>query len=303
MTAPPPAPGGVWRGVAWGALAVTIWAGWLVFTTIGARGDLSTADLALFRSAIPALILAPLLWRRRADIRAIGVRRALQLALYGAPFVLLVGAGLQSAPVAHAGVIVPGLMPVFAALLGAIAFHERFPAARLLGFALIIAAVGLIAVDAGVFAGGSFAAHGLFIAGAFGWAVFTVTARPLGQSPYVTTAVVGAVSAILLAPAMLAFDLSRLGEAAWSDAALHAAWQGLLSGLLSVYAYGRAIEALGASQAAALAALVPFVATAMAAPLLDQTPGAPALLGLLVVGAGVYLAVGAPPPRLRRRPA
>ncbi|MEM6492123.1 MAG: EamA family transporter, partial [Pseudomonadota bacterium] len=131
MNGPAPAPGGVWRGVAWGAVAVTIWAGWLVFTTIGARGDLSTADLALFRSAIPALILAPLLWRRRADIRAIGARRSLQLALYGAPFVLLVGGGLQTAPVAHAGVIVPGLMPVFAALLGAAFFRERLPAARM----------------------------------------------------------------------------------------------------------------------------------------------------------------------------
>ncbi|MEM6491653.1 MAG: DMT family transporter, partial [Pseudomonadota bacterium] len=232
-----------------------------------------------------------------------GARRSLQLARYGAPFVLLVGGGLQTAPVAHAGVIVPGLMPVFAALLGAAFFRERLPAARMAGFALIILAVALIALDAGVFAGGSFAAHSLFIAGAFGWAVFTVTARPLGQSPYLTTALVGAVSAVWLAPAMLAFDLSTLAQAGWGDAALHAAWQGLLSGLLSVYAYGRAIEALGASQAAALAALVPFVATAMAAVLLDQTPGLAALLGLIVVGAGVYLAVGAPPPRLRRRAA
>lgn len=300
MSADPSTPGALWRGVAWGLVAVLIWAGWLVTTTMGARGALTTADLALFRSLIPALLLTPLLWRARSAVRAVGLRRAAQLALYGAPFVLLVGGGLQTAPVAHAGVIVPGLMPVFAAAIGAALLGERFPKARLVGFALILLAIGFVATDAGVFDGGDLRAHALFVAGALGWAIFTVTARPLGLSPYLTTAIVGLVSAAPLALAMLIFDLSRMTDAPLIETALHAGWQGLLSGFASIYAYGKAIQSLGASQAAALAALVPFAATAMAAPILGQAPGAFALVGMLVVGAGVYLAVGAPPPWLRR---
>lgn len=296
------APGFV-AGIAWGAVAVVIWAGWLVFTTKGVHSALNATDLAIFRTLIPALCLAPLMWRERARIRAVGLVRGLLLACYGAPFVLLAGYGLSYAPVTHAGAMVPGLMPVFAAILGFVFLSERFSRARLIGFALIILAIVLIAADAGVFAAFTDVSkgHALFAAAALGWAIFTVTARPLGLSPYLSTGIVGFYSAIILIPIALVFRLTAMEDAPLGEIAFHAVWQGLLSGLASLYAYARAIRALGASQAAALAALVPFVAAAMAIPILGQTPSVVELLGIIIVGCGVYLATGAPlPPVLRR---
>lgn len=290
-------------GVAWGLVAVVIWAGWLVFTTLGVTSDLSVVDLALFRTGIPALALAPLLWRQRSAVRAVGIGRGLLLALYGAPFVLLVGYGLSFAPVAHAAPIVPGLMPIFAAVLAFALWRERLSRPRLVGFVCIICAILLVGLDAGVFAAFTEVSlgHLLFAAGALSWAVFTVTARPLGLSPYVSTGIVGLYSVVILLPVALVFDLLRVQDAPLGQVAFHAAWQGLLSGLASLYAYARAIRALGASQAAALAALVPFVAAAMAIPVLGQTPSLVEMIGIVIVGCGVYLAAGAPVPRALRR--
>ena len=290
-------------GVAWGLVAVLIWAGWLVFTSVGVSSSLSIVDLAIFRTAIPALALAPLLWTQRAAVKAVGLRRGVQLACYGAPFVLSAGYGLSYAPVAHAGVLVPGLMPVFAALLGLFFLHETFSRGRLIGLGLIVLAILMIAADAGVFGGFSDVTKGhlLFAGGSLGWAIFTVTARPLGLSPYLSTGIVGLYSAAVLIPVALIFDLTRMQDAPWGEVAFHGAWQGLLSGLASLYAFARAIKALGASQAAALAALVPFVAMAMAIPILHQTPSVIELIGVVVVGCGVYLATGARPPALVRK--
>ncbi len=60
-------------GFLWGLIAVLIWAGWLVLTSAGRVTNLAVIDLTGFRALIPALVLAPLLWRERAILRQIGI--------------------------------------------------------------------------------------------------------------------------------------------------------------------------------------------------------------------------------------
>lgn len=100
------------------SVAIFIWAIWLVLTSSGVTTDLTPVDLAGLRALVPAVVLAPMLWRHRQDIVQFGFLRILLLSVYGAPFTLCVGYGLSYAPVAHAGVMVPSLMPVVVTAVG-----------------------------------------------------------------------------------------------------------------------------------------------------------------------------------------
>ncbi|MEO1089261.1 MAG: DMT family transporter [Pseudomonadota bacterium] len=251
-------------GLAFAAVAVTIWAGWFSVTAAGVRSTLAPVDLALIRVTVPTLLLLGVLWRQRAVVRRTGVRDGLLLSLYGVPFTLLVAAGLAHAPISHAAALIPGLMPVFTGAIGILLLGERATARRLLGFALMLSAAGLVAWQAGVFSG-SFddmaRGHAFFLGACIAWTVFTLTARRVGLDPFLATALVGLYSMLALLPPYLALGLGRLATAPLGDVAVQVIAQGLLAGLVAIYAYAQAIRRLGASQAAAAAALVPGSAT------------------------------------------
>jgi len=295
-------PASLAAGLAWAMLAVAIWSGWVVMTAVGVVSTLTPWDLSLMRVGVPAVLLAPLLWRERRRVASVGAGRGVLMACYGAPFTLLVGFGLQFAPVAHAAAIAAGTMPLLAAGLGALFLRETFTPRRRLGLLLIVAATAVIGVDSGALGGFGEVTigHLLFLGGAAGWAVFTVVSRPLGLSPFLATGIVALYSTAALLPAYLAFGLGRAAAAPLSEVLAQLIFQGVVSGLVSLYAYSRAIAALGASQAAAFASLVPTVAALMAVPALGQSPSGAEVAAMVVVGAGVFFASGARLPRIGR---
>lgn len=87
-------------------------------TRLGVTTSLAAVDIAALRFGVAGVILLPILWRRGLALDRLGWLGFAALALGGgAPFVLLVGAGLHFAPAAHAGALFPGVMPLFVALL------------------------------------------------------------------------------------------------------------------------------------------------------------------------------------------
>lgn len=278
-------------GLFWGLIAVLIWAGWLVLTSTGQVTDLAVIDLAGFRALIPMLVLAPLLWRERAVLGQIGLLRCLLLACYGLPFTLSVGYGLTFAPVSHAGALVPGTMPLLAAALGLVFLRERVRGKRLIGLALILLSTLFFTLHGGTLAGSGETriGHALFLLGSLCWAIFTVTLKPLGISPYLATAIVGGISTILVLPVWALSDLSNLSHARADDILFQMIFQGVLSGLVSLYAFGQAIRLLG-SAVGAFSALTPGIAALMAIPILGQIPVSTEFFVLGLMVAGVYLA-------------
>jgi drug/metabolite transporter (DMT)-like permease len=277
-------------GFAWMSLAVLIWASWLVLTSSGRTTALSVVDLAAFRAVIPAVLLAPLLWRSRDQIVQLGVKRGLILSAYGAPFTLLVGHGLGYAPVTHAGAMVPGLMPVFAAVLAYVFLGQRLRQRTALALMLVLAGATTILTGAGLPLSEQGMGTGqlLFLLGALCWACFTVTLRAYEIPAVLATAIVGAVSTVWLLPLWIALDLSNIGAAHWVDIAFQAAFQGIISGLISMYAFSRALRLIG-GRASVLSALTPGVATLLAIPVLGQVPQPSDLLALVLVVAGLVI--------------
>ncbi len=282
-------------GFAWALLAVTIWASWFAATAHGVRGSLEVVDVTLIRVVVPTILLAPLLWRARTDIRRLSWLQLAGLGMYGLPFVFCLSTGLTLAPISHAVVLVPGLMPVFMGVLGALLLAEQLTARRLLGFALMLGSAALIAAEAGVFSG-TFTrqalGHLFFLAAGVAWSLFTLTTRRAGLDPFVATGLVGLLSTVLLLPVYIALDLGRLDTAPALEVAFQILVQGLLAGLVATYAYARAIRMLGGSYAAALAALVPATATLIGWATLGERPTPLEAVAMLVVAVGVFLASG-----------
>ncbi|WP_299295415.1 DMT family transporter [uncultured Tateyamaria sp.] len=274
-------------GYAWMAVAITIWASWLVLTSSGVTTALSPVDLAGLRALVPAVVLAPLLWRQRYEVARLGLQKSLLLSLYGAPFTLCVGYGLSYAPVAHAGAMVPSLMPVFVLFIGWIALGQRVSAYQLGSAVLIIAGAAAIVFRPaeGARPDNLWIGHGVFLAGAFFWACFTLTLRQHAISPFLATALVGAISTLCLAPFWVMSGLSTMGAATPPDIAFQFVFQGVITGLVSLYAFGEALRVLGLV-ATRLAAFTPAVATCLAIPILSQVPDAYeiAAIGLVVGG-------------------
>jgi drug/metabolite transporter (DMT)-like permease len=280
-------------GIAAALTTVTIWAGWIAMTRKGVTTTLAPVDVALLRYTVPSLVLLPVLWRTRPALTQAGARRSLLMIFgSGAPFFLVCSTGMALAPAADIGALLPGTMPLFVALFGWIFLRERTGHLRLLGFALILAGA-LAAAVGGLGTAKTWHGYPLLLAAASMWACYTLAFRKSGIGAWQAAAIINAGSVVLLLPVLALSGTSRLFEAPVTDLLLQGFVQGVMSGLLAMTCYGAAVRRLGASTAAAFAALAPGLAALLGVPLLGEIPSGLSMAAILIVGVGVALASGA----------
>lgn len=275
------------------AVTVAIWSAWIVYTRQGVTHALPISVVALMRMLIPAIVLAPVIWRMGVFGR--GHHLALFFCICGAglPHIFLSATGLKYASSADFAALVPGTMPIFVAMLSALLFKERFGWLRTAGLVcclfgvFAIAQRGLFAADAGVNFG-----HVLFLLAALNYSGFTLGFRRSGLTPVEVTALVAFWSCLLVLPfgLMPTLELARNGHI--GEIVFQAILQGLLSNLVALVAYSEAVRRLGASKAAAFVALVPVVVTLLAIPVLGEWPDAATVGGVVLASLGVLLASG-----------
>jgi drug/metabolite transporter (DMT)-like permease len=283
-----------WIGVAAALTAAVTSGAWVVITRLGVTTTLSPFDTAFLRYAIPTAILLPVLLREGLALRRIGVgKMALMVAGAGLPFSLMGAAGMQLAPAAHAGAMLPGGVPLFVTALAVLFEHERLRGSRALGFAFIV--IGVIAIGGyNLFLGvpGQWRGHLLFLAGALLWAVYTLVFRRAGIGAWHGTALINFYSIVILIPIYVLVG-SQLQATPWPELILQIAFQGVIAGVLAVSAYAAGVRRLGSARAAAFIALTPAVAALVAIPVLGEWPDAATTAGIVFVSLGVALASGA----------
>lgn len=277
------------------AVAVLVWAGWIVVvraTVVPGATGLGPLDIAIVRYGVPALLLAPVWLACGPWPRGVPLWRLAAMVLgWGAPFVLLAAQGLRSADTALFAAMVPGSMPLWLGLIMAVA-GIRPPRQALVGMALI-AAGALAALAMAVAVGRPVAGVPFLVAASVGWAAYTFAFRGSGLTAVEATAVVSFWSVLGLLPvaALVPMRLWALSPLALAEQVVV---QGLVSGVAAVVAFAFAIRAVGSAQAAAGAALVPVLAATGGWWFLGDPLGAPVLLALLATVAGVALVNGAP---------
>ena len=286
------------RGAAWGIFAISIWVGWILLTRYGVTTSLSPYDITALRFACAGLLLLPILIRDGFGIQKIGLKLWLIICIgAGAPYVMIASSGLKFAPAAHAGALIPGTMPLWAALLAMLFLKEKISGVRKLGLAMIPVGI-LIFVGAGLthFETGYWRGHLLFISAAICWASFTVAMRKASASGFTAlqaAAVVSVVSALIYLPIYALWLPHRIAEAPMNAIVIQTIYQGIFVSVISLFAYARAVSILGASLGASFASLVPVLAMLAAIPLLGEIPKPSDYLGIAAVTMGVFLSSGA----------
>lgn len=282
-------------GWAYGFLAALIWGGYLAMTRQGIAIGLTAADLAFLRYATASLLMLPwLLWHDPWQLAGVGWWKGTMLALLAGPLFVLVGAsGFTFAPLAHSAVIQLGSLTLIALALAAWLVGERPGRQRIIGMTVIVGGLGITAGQ-GLFSGGPGAWKGdlLFAFAGAMWALFTVLQRRWSVAPLAATAAVSVLSGTIYTPLYILFGTpEHLLQAPLWALIQQALMLGILSGVVALFAFSRAVEYLGASKASVFPAFAPAVAILSGIPLANEIPSAGQLIGLLVLSLGLYLSL------------
>jgi drug/metabolite transporter (DMT)-like permease len=280
-------------------IAVAIWAGWLVMMRLGVTTTLSASDLIALRFAIAGPLLLPVVIRRGLAIDQLGWPGFIAVVFgAGAPQLLVVGAGLSFAPVAHAGALYQGVVPLAVACLASLVLRERLAAIRKIGLSFVLIGAFMIGgVGLSSLGGRQSIGHLLFLAAAGMVAGYTVAIRRTRIDGLHAAAIAAVASLMIYLPLYAAFLEDEPFKAPAMDLVVQALYQGVLTAAVSLALYGRAIRVLGASNAAVFVALGPIMAALMAIPVLGEWPSRTDWIAIILVATGVYLSSGGPFPR------
>ena len=198
---------------------------------------------------------------------------------------------LTMAPATDGAIIVPGLAPVFTAIIAGAVLRESLGVRGFAGLAL--AAVGLLlVVSPGGEAGDTrLLGDALFVAGAVLWGVYSVLAKTVSRRfNAVSTTLYGtALGTLILVP----LALTENGTAALVGAPVEAlASIGYLAVFGTVAAFvllNLGVARIGAARASAFALLVPIVGVLTSVAFLGEELGPLTVLGGIVVLAGLWL--------------
>ena len=285
-------------GAACGVAAVSIWAGWIVVARQGLRSSLTPWDIAALRFGVAGVLMLPIVLAKGLAIDRLGWIGLAAIVLGGAAPVFLANTGLLFAPAAQAGALFPGVMPLMVAMMAALVLGEAVTRTKLLGFALILCGVVAITMaSGGVLGSRQNLGHALFLSAALAWACYTVAMRRARLDGLHAAALSAVGSMLLYLPIFWALPGTAVASAPWRDIALQAFVQGVLTAVVSLVLYGRAVNILGASSGAAFAALCPAMTAVFGIPMLGEWPRAIDWAAILSISAGVYIVSGGPLPQ------
>lgn len=288
--------------VAAAVAAMLLYGGQFVVSRWSIQRSLSPWDLGTLRFLVAGLLCLPFALRHGAG-RDLGWRRLLVLTLAaGAPYTLIMYAGLTLAPAAHGAVIIPGATPVVSALLAWAWFGERPWPARVIGLAAIVLGLALVG-SPGLHPGvGSAAWLGdvLFVMAGVLWGLYTACARRWHVDPLRATAAVWALSLAYVPVYGAIAGAAPLVQAPRGEVVFQAIYQGIGVAIGALVLYSFAIRVLGASAASLFMPLTPVFGVLLGIPILGEIPTAVQLVGMLAVTAGMVLASRGRRPRRAR---
>lgn len=195
-------------------------------------------------------------------------------------------AAVSDTGVAVGTVVALGSAPAFAGLGGWVIDRARPSRAWALATALAAAGVALMALSGSA---GEVSAAGVLLALGAGasYAVFTLASKRLldaGARAERVMAGVFTLGAVLLVPVLLIGDLDWLASA---DGIAMALWLGAIPTTLAYILFAHGLRILPANEVATLTLAEPVTAATLGAVVLGERPGAQAVLGMVLVIAGL----------------
>ncbi len=308
----------LWVGVAAAVVVVATWTAFIVGSRALAARALQPMDVIAIRFTVSAVLLAPWGWwivRRRGGgwlgVSPASGLQTIALGLTGGViFGLLAYHGFSLAPASHSAVLMPGLLPLWAALFAWLINGERTDSRRLLGLAFVVAGalmVGGLALTSALEGGTVWLGDVLYLLTPFTWAIFTSLGRRWRIGPVEATIAVAVFSALAFGVpysmlALAGIVRSGFAQAAWSEIALQALLQGVFGGIVSGIGFMKMVQVFGPVRATMLTAVVPAASAAAAVAFLDEPLTWMLIAGLVCVTIGIVVGVWRPSPATAPRP-
>ncbi|MBT3916913.1 MAG: DMT family transporter [Rhodospirillaceae bacterium] len=283
--------------IVFGLIAAFIWGVWPVVSALSIDQSLSALDLTALRFGVAAIILLPLFWKLKLGIFGRGQLswKAVILLVTGAglPYVLAGTGGLEFAPAGHFGVITPSTQLMTSTLGSWLILKETQSRTRWIAVGIILCGVvmtgweGLQGRGENVWIGDL-----MFFSAGVLWGTFTLSARHYSVETFHAAAVVSVWSAVIFFPIYLFFLDSGIPTASISEIIIQGVVQGLLTAVVALILFTRAIAIIGAGRSAVFPTLVPGTVVILAIPILNEYPTLIEIIGLIIVSIGMVLAMG-----------
>jgi drug/metabolite transporter (DMT)-like permease len=283
--APPHQPARSTRGAALALfLACAIWGTSFLFGKVGLR-ELSVSQLLLLRFGLGALVLSPILFRRRTRVSQRDLMRLFLIGILAVPVTFLLQFhGLNWTTVSRASLIIGAGPPLLT--LGGVFFFREHPGLRGWG-AICASMLGVVLITGAPAGGGSWTGDGLVLLSILVSAIWVLMIKRLNERlpPLITTAYLMLFGTLSLLPITVFGDglpdLHLSPEVWLSIIVLGVACTALAFGM-----WNWGLERFPASRAGLFLNIEPVVGVMLGVLVADETLGAGAILGgVLVLGA------------------
>ena len=270
-----------------------LWSAWVVISRLGVVQSLTIYDIAAARFLVTSVAVLPLLvryWPRDLALWKIACLSAGP----GVPYALLAFAGMQFAPASHAGILINGTMPIFAALIGWIWLKSHPGLWKASGMAVILSGCALIGWSSGAddVADNAWIGHLLLAGAALAFAGYLTATKAWGVDPMQALVSIPLVNLAWFGPVYLWLLPKEIGTAPMSEILTQGLFQGLGPGILGVLCFTTAVRTIGPIPTATVLAGAPALAALIAIPVLDEWPDATVGAGIALATAGILLAAG-----------
>ena len=283
-------------------VAVVLWGGTYVVTKNGVE-EIPPMLFALLRFGVASLVLVPLALLRGGMTRLPRPTPWRTLLLMGLTGVGLYYTGFNLAltyTTASQGALVQSSIPAITAIMAALWLQERLSAQRIVGIVLAVAGVLLIVARTSPDASARSPLIGnlLMFGTVLVWGIYTILAKRVADVDVIAiTACVAVIGTIVLIPAALLegayTEWPSISGASW----LGIIYLGALASALGYLLYGRALRELDASLVGTFVNLAPVIGVVSGVVLLGEAIAPIAILGGVLVLAGVWMSSRQPTSR------
>ncbi|WP_417449944.1 DMT family transporter [Kordiimonas sp.] len=277
-------------GTFFGLGAALIWGAWPIVTSMGVNESMTPAQVVMLRFIVAGTLLAPFAFRGPSSFKGWG--KALVFAICaGAPYTFLVANAFQHAPASHGGVVIPGTVMFISLVAAHFWLGDRLTRTRAFGAFMIL--LGLLALAGGA-AGGIATLRGdlLFMAGGVSWASYTFLLRHWPMDGLVVASRVAVISLVMVC-ILAGFGFGAgLTDVPVKTVITQGLWQGVLSAIVALLLFNRAVCILGSGRASIINALTPVIAVLLSFIILGEVPTLVEFAGLMTIMAGIAVALG-----------
>ena len=278
-------------GIACGIASVLLFSSFTLVSKVGFASSLKLIDIAAIRFTIAGALMAPVLFH--FGLQGIRARDALALTFTGGVgFALLAYSGFSMAPASHGAVLLHGTLPLFSSLFAFFVLSRRPNVVRVIGLIAIFLGIVCMAWDSLITSTlRQLIGDGFLLLASICWSAYGLLAQRFGLKPAHSASIVAVLSAVCYLPVYVFLPGKEVLLVGWRELLIQGSFQGVLIGVGSIFVYSQAVARLGAIETALFTAAVPCITTVTAIFLLNEMPGAFAIVGVVMVTLGMAVAM------------